>query len=61
MNETYKTLNQNNTVTRNSNLKPFQPLRTKAQRQKCLSYYGLSIWNDLLDYLKLSSNLRSHN
>ena len=38
MNETYKTLNQNNTVTKNSNLKLFQPLRTKAQRQKCLSY-----------------------
>ena len=42
MNEIYKTTNQNNnTVTRNSSLKLFQQLRTKAVSQKCLSYMAL--------------------
>ena len=41
MNEICKSSNQNNTVTRNSSLKLFQPLRTnKALRQKCLLYLG---------------------
>ena len=40
MNKIYKTSNQNNTATRNSSSKLFQPLRTSAQSQKCLSYLG---------------------
>ena len=38
---------QNNIITINFSLKLFQPLRTKALSQKCLSY---------LDDFKLSSN-----
>ena len=34
MNKIYKTTNQNNTVERNSSLKVFQPLRTRAVTQK---------------------------
>ena len=37
MNEIYKLSNQNNTVTKNSSLKLFQPLKTKMLEQKCLS------------------------
>ena len=40
MNEIYKTTNQNNIFTRNSSLKLFQPLKTKAMSQKYLSYLG---------------------
>ena len=40
MNKIYRTTNQNNAATRNSSLKLFQPLRTKALSQKCLSYLG---------------------
>ena len=57
MNEIYKTTNQNNTVTRNSSLKLFQPLRTKALSQKCLSYLGPFIWNGFPDDAKLSNNV----
>ena len=57
MNEIYKTTNQNNTVTRNSSLKLFQPLRTKALSQKCLSYLGPFIWNGLPDDAKQSNNV----
>ena len=57
MNEIYRTTNQNNTVTRNSSLKLFQPLRTKALSQKCLSYLGPFIWNGLPDDVKLSNNV----
>ena len=46
-NEVYKTTNQNNTVTRNSSLKLFQPLMTKALSQKCLSYI-IVLWNRIL-------------
>ena len=46
LNEIYKTTNQNNTVTRNSSLKLFQPLRTGTLSQK-LSYLGPFIWNGL--------------
>ena len=56
MNEIYKTTNQNNTVTRNSSLKLFQPLRTKVLSQKCLLHLGRFIWNGLPDDVKLSSN-----
>ena len=56
MNEIYKTINQNNTVTRNSSLKLFQPLRTKALSQKCLLYLGPFILNSLPDNVKLSKN-----
>ena len=52
-----KTINQSNTVTRNSSLKLFQPLRTKAPSQKCLSYLEPFIWNGLPDDVKLSSNV----
>ena len=40
MNKIYKTSNQNNTATRNSSLKLFQPLSNKALSQKCLLYLG---------------------
>ena len=40
INEIHKTTNQNDAVTRNSSLEFFQPLRTKALSQKCLSYLG---------------------
>ena len=56
MNEIYKTINQNNTVTRNSSLKLFHPLRTKALSQKCLLYLGPFILNSLPDNVKLSKN-----
>ena len=59
MNEIYRTTNQNNTVTRNSSLKLFQPLRTKALSQKCLSYLGPFIWNGLPDDVKLSNNVNT--
>ena len=55
MNETYRTIIQNNTVTRNSSLKLFQP-RTKTLSQKCLSHLGPFIWNGLPDDVKLSNN-----
>ena len=53
MNEIYKTSNQNNNVTRNSFLKLFQPLWTKALSQKCLSYLGPFICIGLPDNVKL--------
>ena len=59
MNEIYRTTNQNNTVTRNSSLKLFQPLRTKALSQKFLSYLGPFIWNGLPDDVKLSNNVNT--
>ena len=59
MNEIYKTTNQNNTITRNSSLKLFQLLRTKALSQKCLSYSGPFIWNALRDDIKLSNNVNT--
>ena len=57
--EIYKTTNQNNTVTRNSFLKLFQPLRTKALSQKCLLYLEVFIWNGLPDDIKLSNNVNT--
>ena len=51
--------NQNNTVTRNSSLKLFQPLRMKALSLKCLSYLGPFIWNGLPDDVKLSNNVNT--
>ena len=59
VNEIYRTTNQNNTVTRNSSLKLFQPLRTKALSQKCLSYLGSFIQNSLPDDFKLSNNVNT--
>ena len=59
VNEIYTTTNQNITVTRNSSLKPFQPLRTKALGQKYLSYLGTLIWNGLPDDVELSNNLNT--
>ena len=53
MNEIYTRTNQNNTVTRNTSLKLFQPLRTKALSHKYLSYLGPFIWNGLPDVVKL--------
>ena len=49
VNEIYTRTNQNDTVTRNSFIKLFQPLRTKALSQKCLLYLGPLIWNGLPD------------
>ena len=57
MNEIYKTITENNTITRNFSLKLFQPLRTKTLIQKCQSYLGLFIWNGLPDDIKLSNNV----
>ena len=59
MNKIYKTTNQNNTITRNSSLKLFQPLRTKVLSQKCLSYLGPFIWNALADDIKLSNSVNT--
>ena len=55
MNGIYKTTNQN-AVTRNSSLKLFQPIRTKALSQKYLPYLGPFIWNGLPDDVKLWNN-----
>ena len=59
MNEIYKTSNQNNTVTRNSFLNFFQPLRTKSLSLKCLSYLRPLIWNGVPDDVKLSNNVNT--
>ena len=59
MNKIYRTTNKNNTVTRKSSLKLFQPLRTKTLSQKCLSYLGPFIWNDLPDDVKMSNNVNA--
>ena len=59
MNEIYKTANQNNTITRNSSLKLFQPLRTKAVSQKYLSYLGSFIWNGFPDDVNLPNNVNT--
>ena len=59
MNEIYQTTIQNNTVTRNSSLKLFQPLKIMALSQKCFSYLGLFIWNGLPDDVKLSNNVNT--
>ena len=56
MNEIYKTTNQNNTVTRNSSLKSFKPLRTKVLSQKFLLHLGSFILNSQPDNAKLSNN-----
>ena len=47
MNEIYKTTNQNNTATRSSSLKLFQPLRATAPSQKCLPYLGPFFYLDM--------------
>ena len=57
--EIHKPTNQNNNVTRDSSLKLFQPLRTKALSQKSLSYLGPFIWNNLPDDVKLSKNVNT--
>ena len=57
MNKMYKKSKQNNNVTKNSSLKPFQPLRTKTLTHKCLSYLRWVIWNDLSDHVKLSDKV----
>ena len=59
MNEIYRTTNENNTVTRNSSLKLFQPLSTKALSQKYLQYFVPFIWNGLPDDVKLSSTVNT--
>ena len=59
VNEIYTRTNQNDTVTRNSFIKLFQPLRTKALSQKCLLYLGLFIWNGLPDDVKLVNNVNT--
>ena len=57
VNKIYTRTNQNDTVTRNSFIKLFQPLRTKALSQKCLSYLGPLIWNGLPDDVIPSNNV----
>ena len=57
MNKTYATANQNNTVARNSSLKLFQLLRTKALAQKCLPYLRPFTWNGLPDDVKLCQRM----
>ena len=57
MKEIYAAANQNNTVNRNSSLKLFQALRSKALSQKCLSYLGSFISNGLPDDVKLPNNV----
>ena len=37
----------------------FQPVRTKALRQKCLLHLGPFIWNGLSDDAKLSSSVNT--
>ena len=59
MNEIYKTTNQNNTSTRNSSLKLFQPFRAKALSQQCLLFLGPFIWYGLPDDVKLSNNMNT--
>ena len=59
MNKIYKTSNQNNTATRNSSLKLFQPLSNKALSQKCLLYLGSFISNGLPDDVKMSNNVNT--
>ena len=54
MNNTCKTSNQNNTVTKNFSLKLFQPLRHKTLTQL---YLGPFIQNGLSDDFKLSNNV----
>ena len=44
---------------RNSSLKLFQLLRTKALSQKRLSYLGPLIWNGLSDDVKVSNNVNT--
>ena len=57
MNDIYKTVNLNNTFTRNYFLKLFQPLRTRALSQKYLSYLGPFIWKGLPDDVYLSNSV----
>ena len=59
LNEIYKISNQTYTVTRNSSLKLFQPLRTKALSQKCFSHLVPFIWHGLPDDVKLSDNVNT--
>ena len=59
MNEIYRNSNQNNTVTRNSSLKLFQRLRTKALSQKYLSYLEPFIWNGLSDDAKMPNDVNT--
>ena len=54
-----KKSNQNNIVARNPYVKLFHPLRTKALTQKCLSYLGPLISNDLSDAVKRWSNVNN--
>ena len=61
MKEIYTPTNPNNTANRNSSLKLFQPIRTKALSQKCLSYLGPFIWNGFPDHIKLSNNVNTFN
>ena len=49
MNEMCQTISQNNSVTRNSSLKLFQPLRTKALSQKCLSLLFGMVYHMMLN------------
>ena len=44
---------------RNCSWKIFQPLRTKALSQKCLSYLGPFIWNGLPVDVKLPNNVNT--
>ena len=57
LNKIYTTTNQSNT--RNSSFKLFQPLRIKALSQKCLSCLEPFICNGLPDAAKHSNNVNT--
>ena len=59
MYKTYKTCNQNNTVTKNSSLKLFQLLGTKILPQKTLQHLGPLSWNVFPDDITLSNNVNT--
>ena len=57
----YLTFDQIDIATKNSSLKLFQPLRTKAFSHKCLPYLGSFTWNGLPDDAILSNNANMFN
>ena len=59
MSKICKKSNQNNIIARNSYLKLFQPLRTKALTQKFLSYLGPLISDDLSDDVNRWNNVNT--
>ena len=52
MTDIYKLTNQNQVTTRTSALKLSQPLRKTNYGQRCISFLGPSLWNNLSENLK---------